>query len=245
MLEHEFNALAAEGYNRIPAHPRDLRRPRHPALHLPEARQRALHLPARIPCRAASASRALFLHRPVLAHPHRRSMVLALLLTGNRLVERRDYGDRSLRRRVHEPHQGAAAPAPAALRRRSGGLFRLRHRALHRAAPGQNRETDTVGTPDILLLLSEDRRDRRQPQWQAHLVVYAEPEVPGAYKRAQRRLRELLARLREAVEIPRSSAASPPSRCRASARPPSRTRCAAPSSTSSTATSCRSCCRSA
>ena len=41
------------------------------------------------------------------------------------------------------------------------------------------------------------------------LVVYAEPGVPGAFKRAQARLKELLARLREPVAIPAERPATP------------------------------------
>jgi rod shape-determining protein MreC len=51
---------------------------------------------------------------------------------------------------------------------------------------------DTLGTPDILLLLSEEVAIVDNLSGKLTLVVYAEPEVPGAYKRAQKRLRELL-----------------------------------------------------
>lgn len=40
-------------------------------------------------------------------------------------------------------------------------------------------------------------------------MVYAEPEVPGAWRRAQRRLEELLARLREPVAVPQPVPADP------------------------------------
>src|SRR5690606_35684802 len=61
---------------------------------------------------------------------------------------------------------------------------------------------DTLGTPDIVLLLSEEIAIVDNLSGKLTLVVYAEPEVPGAWKRARRRLSELLAKLRAPVEIP-------------------------------------------
>jgi anthranilate synthase component 1 len=53
--------------------------------------------------------------------------------------------------------QGGGAPGPAALLRRPGRLLRLRHRALHRAqAGGCTWKPGGIGTPDILLLQTEE-----------------------------------------------------------------------------------------
>ncbi len=68
---------------------------------------------------------------------------------------------------------------------------------------------DDIGTPDVLLLLSEEVAIVDNLSGQLTLVVYAEPEVPGAFKRAQKRLRELLERLRAPVEIPSETRAEP------------------------------------
>jgi anthranilate synthase component 1 len=53
-----------------------------------------------------------------------------------------------------------------------------------------------------VLLLSEEIAVVDNLSGKLTLVVYAEPGVPGAYQKAQARLRELLARLREPVRIP-------------------------------------------
>jgi anthranilate synthase component 1 len=61
---------------------------------------------------------------------------------------------------------------------------------------------DPLGTPDIVLLLSEEIAIVDNLSGKLTLVVYAEPGVPGAYRHAVARLKALLARLREPVTIP-------------------------------------------
>ena len=61
---------------------------------------------------------------------------------------------------------------------------------------------DPLGTPDILLLVSEEIAIVDNLSGKLSLVVYAEPGVPGAYQRAQARLSELLGKLRQPVAIP-------------------------------------------
>jgi anthranilate synthase component 1 len=61
---------------------------------------------------------------------------------------------------------------------------------------------DESNLPDILLLLSEELAVVDNLSGKLTLIVYAEPQVPGAYRRAQARLRELLARLRAPLAIP-------------------------------------------
>jgi len=64
------------------------------------------------------------------------------------------------------------------------------------------RKRDELGTPDILLLVSEEIAIVDNLSGKLTLVVYAEPGRPGAYPSAQARLKELLAKLREPVAIP-------------------------------------------
>ena len=64
------------------------------------------------------------------------------------------------------------------------------------------RKPDELGTPDILLLVSEEIAIVDNLSGKLTLVVYAEPGKPGAYQAARARLAQLLARLREPVEIP-------------------------------------------
>jgi anthranilate synthase component I len=64
------------------------------------------------------------------------------------------------------------------------------------------RKKDELGTPDIMLLVSEEIAIVDNLSGKLTLVVYAEPGVAGAFQAARARLRELLARLREPVAIP-------------------------------------------
>jgi anthranilate synthase component 1 len=64
------------------------------------------------------------------------------------------------------------------------------------------RKKDELGTPDILLLVSEEIAIVDNLTGKLTLVVYAEPGKPGAYQAAQARLKQLLARLREPAVIP-------------------------------------------
>lgn len=63
---------------------------------------------------------------------------------------------------------------------------------------------DPVGTPDILLLLSEELAVFDNLSGKLYLVVYADPDEDNALHRASARLAQLRARLRNAVEIPLS-----------------------------------------
>ena len=63
-------------------------------------------------------------------------------------------------------------------------------------------KTDTLHTPDILLLLSEQLVVLDNLSGKLFLVVYADPREAGAYARAQQRLQELLWMLRQPVVVP-------------------------------------------
>jgi anthranilate synthase component 1 len=61
---------------------------------------------------------------------------------------------------------------------------------------------DPVGTPDIVLLQSEEIAIVDNLAGKLYLVVYADPRNPLAYDHGRQRLRELLEALRRPVEIP-------------------------------------------
>lgn len=63
---------------------------------------------------------------------------------------------------------------------------------------------DPVGTPDILLMLSEELAVVDNLSGKLYLIVYADPAVPNALSKARSRLGQLRARLREPVKIPLS-----------------------------------------
>ncbi|HEY6043818.1 MAG TPA: anthranilate synthase component I [Nitrosospira sp.] len=72
----------------------------------------------------------------------------------------------------------------------------IERRLAGRAAP------DRLGTPDILLLLSEELAVVDNLSGKLYLIVYADPGMDDAYSAAKKRLKELLANLRKPVEIP-------------------------------------------
>jgi len=61
---------------------------------------------------------------------------------------------------------------------------------------------DTLGTPDILLLQSEELAVVDNLSGKLYLIVYADPGVPHAYEQAQARLEELHRLLRRPAELP-------------------------------------------
>ena len=61
---------------------------------------------------------------------------------------------------------------------------------------------DPIGTPDIVLLQSEEIAIVDNLAGKLYLVVYADPRNPNAYAHGRDRLRQLLAALREPVAIP-------------------------------------------
>ena len=69
-----------------------------------------------------------------------------------------------------------------------------------RLAAGSKR--DELGTPDILLLVSEEIAIVDNLTGKLTLVVYAEPGKPGAFQQARARLKELIALLRVPAAIP-------------------------------------------
>jgi anthranilate synthase component I len=63
---------------------------------------------------------------------------------------------------------------------------------------------DAIGTPDILLMLTEQLAVVDNLSGKLIFIVYANPELSDAYGLAKSRLRELTARLRQPVDIPRA-----------------------------------------
>ena len=202
MTESVFNRLAAEGYNRIPVTLEtfaDLDTPL--SIYLKLANGPYTYLLESVQG-GERFGRYSFIG---LSSPTR--LVVSghqvLVLTGNRIAEREDdtnpldfIGNYMKRFR--------AAPSPG-LPRFCGGLVgcfgydtvRYVETKLTRTT-----KTDELGTPDIILLLSEEIAVVDNLSGKLTLVVYAEPGVPGAYQKAQARLKELLAKLREPAPIP-------------------------------------------
>jgi anthranilate synthase component 1 len=208
MNQAHFNQLAAEGYNRIPVTLEtfaDLDTPLSiylklctgpqggPYTYLLESVQGGERFGRYSIIGLASPTR-------IVVNDHQ-----VLVLTGNRIAER-DETSNPLEFIGQYMQRFRAAPS-AGLPRFCGGLVgcfgydtvRYVETRLRRPA-GQC--PDDINTPDIVLLLSEEIAVVDNLSGKLTLVVYAEPGVPGAFQKAQARLRELLARLREPASIP-------------------------------------------
>lgn len=202
MTEQEFQALAAQGYNRIPLTVEtfaDLDTPL--SIYLKLANEPYTYLLESVHGGERFGRYSIIGLRANTRIEVRERTVL--LLSNDRIIERRDYGDPLAY--VGEFMQRIKVPPKDGLPRYCGGLVgsfgydTVRYIESKLAA---HRAHDDLNLPDITLLLSEEIAIVDNLSGKLTLVVYAEPEVPGAYKRAQRRLAELVARLREPVRIP-------------------------------------------
>ena len=209
MTEAEFKQLAAQGYNRIPVTLEtfaDLDTPLSIYLKLADRAWTYLLESVQGGERFGRYS-FIGLSAPTRIVAYGRNV---MVLTGNRIAERRDdcdplafVGEFMARFRL--------APR-AGLPRFCGGLVgSFGYDTVRYIEPklAKTSKPDDLGTPDILLLLSEEIAVVDNLSGKLTLVVYAEPGVPGAWKRARARLKELLARLREPVAIPAEKPATP------------------------------------
>ncbi|MDF0605878.1 anthranilate synthase component I [Neisseriaceae bacterium TC5R-5] len=99
------------------------------------------------------------------------------------------------------------APAIAGLPRFAGGLVGYfgydTIRYIEKRLAEQSKP-DPVGTPDILLMVSEELAVVDNLSGKLYLVVYADPAVPQALAKAQARLAELRSKLRQPLTMPLS-----------------------------------------
>jgi anthranilate synthase component I len=213
MTELEFKKLAAQGYTRIPV--------------VAEARA-DLYTPLAVYLKLANGPFSYLLESVVggerfgrfsfigLACAERieaRGRTLRRLLRDARgtdvCLEQRDDADPFLYAREWlKRHR--VAPLPSGLRFGGGlvGYFgyecvqHVEPRALRRSKP------DPIGTPDVLLLVSDELAVVDNVLGKLYVVVYADATQPDAYARAQERLARLLSRL--ALPIPESLAVIQP-----------------------------------
>ncbi|MDR0457782.1 MAG: anthranilate synthase component I [Burkholderiaceae bacterium] len=212
MLEADFNALASQGYNRIPVTLEtfaDLDTPLSLYLKLADAPYTFLLESVQGGERFGRYS-FIGLASPTRIEVHGAS---ALLLTGERLIEKREGGDPLAF--AAEVMGRIKVPPAAGLPPFAGGLVGyFGYDTVRTIEPrlGASGKPDPLGTPDILLLLSEEVAIIDNLSGKLTLLVYADPAVPGAFRRAQRRLAELLAKLRLPVRIPADArtASQPP-----------------------------------
>mgnify|MGYP000887808851 CR=1 FL=1 len=208
LSESHFNRLAAEGYNRIPITLEtfaDLDTPlsiylklaASPYSYLLESVQGGERFGRYSFIGIASTTRIAVYGSSIL------------LLTGNRVAERRDHTNPMSF--ISEFMARFKVPDLPGLPRFCGGLVGYFGYDTVRAIEAKLAEVkkpDPIDTPDILLMLSEEIAIVDNLSGKLTLVVYAEPGFPGAWKRAQTRLKELLAKLSEPVAIPGNTVAT-------------------------------------
>ncbi|MGE5639861.1 MAG: anthranilate synthase component I, partial [Clostridia bacterium] len=200
MTEHDFQQLAAQGYTRIPV--------------IAEARA-DLYTPLAVYVQLANTPFSYLLESVVGGERFGRYSFIGLAC-----AERIEARGRKLRRLLRDARgtdvtleslddadpfeyvrawlgRHRVAPVPAALKFGGGlagyfGYETVRH-IESRALKGE--KADPIGTPDILLLVSDELAVVDNVLGKLYLVVYADPQQPNSFAAAQRRLGELRARL--------------------------------------------------
>lgn len=202
MTETEFNALAAQGYNRIPVTLEtfaDLDTPLSIYLKL-------AHGPFTYLLESVQGGERFGRYSIIGLSAPTRIVVNGhevLVLTGNRIAEREhdanplDFIDKYMKR--------FRAPEATGMPRFLGGLvgcFGYDTIRYIETKLTRTQRPDEIGTPDIQLLLSEEIAVVDNLSGKLTLIVYAEPGFPGAYQKARTRLKELLGKLRQPACIP-------------------------------------------
>ncbi|MBL8487792.1 MAG: anthranilate synthase component I [Rhodocyclaceae bacterium] len=202
MNESEFNRLALEGHNRIPVTLEtfaDLDTPL--SIYLKLAGGPYSYLLESVQG-GERFGRYSFIG---LSSPTRIAVYgsTILMLSGNRVAERRDHTNPMSY--ISEFMARFKVPDLPGLPRFCGGLVGYfgydTVRAIEPKLAGVEKP-DPIGAPDILLTLSEEIAIVDNLSGKLTLVVFAEPGFPGAWRQAQARLKELLAKLRAPVAIP-------------------------------------------
>ena len=203
MTHEEFNQLAQAGYNRIPV-----------TLEL----FADLDTPLSVYLKLANQPYSYLLESVVGGERFGRYSFIGLPATTrlrvNEYKVQVEYGDKVIEQYEGDPlafiesfQQRFSAPPIEGLPRFTGGLVgyfgydTIRYVEKRLA---NTRKPDPIGTPDILLMVSEEIAVVDNLSGKLYLIVYADPAVPNALAKAESRLAQLRARLREPQDIPLS-----------------------------------------
>ena len=206
MTETEFNALAAQGYNRIPV-----------SLETFADLDTPLSIYLKLTSGAGNGHYSYLLESVQGGERFGRYSIIGLssptrivvrghevlVLTGNRIAERED--DTNPLDFIGKYMQRFRAPPAAGMPRFLGGLvgcFGYDTVRYVETRLTRTQRPDEIGTPDIQLLLSEEIAVVDNLSGKLTLIVFAEPGYPGAWQKARARLKELLAKLRTPASIP-------------------------------------------
>ncbi|RQO75915.1 anthranilate synthase component I [Aquitalea sp. FJL05] len=208
MTHDTFDQLAAAGYNRIPV-----------TLEL----FADLDTPLSVYLKLANQPYSYLLESVVGGERFGRYSFIGLPATTRLRVNANkvqvEYGDKVIEQFEGDPlafieafQQRFSAPPVEGLPRFTGGLVgyfgydTIRYVEKRLAA---TRKPDPIGTPDILLMVSEELAVVDNLSGKLYLIVYADPAVPNALAKAESRLGQLRARLREPMDIPLSLPSQP------------------------------------
>jgi len=208
MTEQEFNELARQGYNRIPLVAEtfaDLDTPL--ALYLKLANQPYSYLLESVQG-GERFGRYSFIGLPAKTR---------IVARGNNISV--ECGEQTIERSEGNPldfvqaFQARFKVAPAAgLPRFTGGLagyfgYDTVRYIEHKLANTQ--KPDVLGTPDVLLMLTEELAVVDNLAGRLYFIVYADPAQTGAYSAARSRLKQLLHALHKPATIPKGSPTTP------------------------------------
>lgn len=206
MTELEFDALARQGYNRIP---------------VVQSGLADLFTPLSVYLRLADAPYSYLLESVVGGERFGRYSYIGLpartvlSVSGNRvevstdgdLVESHDGDPLGF---IEQFQQRYKVPSLPHLPRFAGGLVGYfgyeTVRLIEKKLAAHTEKPDFIGAPDIQLLLSEEIAIFDSLAGKLYLVVYANPAEPHAYARAHSRLHELRLKLRDPARLPRTEA---------------------------------------
>src|SRR5688572_8015427 len=202
MTESEFRQFAAQGYNRIPLVLEtfaDLDTPL--SVYLKLANRPWSYLLESVQG-GERFGRYSFIGLPAETRYEIRGNTCSEF-RGDQLVQQAEYADplefvRACQRRFK-------AATPAGLPRFCGGLVGIfAYDTVRYIEPrlARSAKLDALGTPDILLLLSEQLAVVDNLSGKLYLIVFADPRVANAYERGLQRLQELARDLRTPVKIP-------------------------------------------
>jgi anthranilate synthase component 1 len=203
MTPESFEQLAAQGYNRIPVTLElfaDLDTPL--SVYLKLANQPYSYLLESV-VGGERFGRYSFIGLPATTR---------LRVTGDKVQV--EYGDKVIEQREGDPLGFIEAfqarfrtPPVESLPRFTGGLVGyFGYDTVRYIEPrlANVHKPDPVGTPDILLMLSEELAVVDNLSGKLYLVAYADPAVPNALAKAQARLNQLRHQLRQPIEPPLS-----------------------------------------
>lgn len=208
MTELEFDALARQGYNRIP---------------VVQAGLADLYTPLSVYLRLADAPYSYLLESVVGGERFGRYSYIGLPAR-TVLTVRGENVEVSLDGVIQETHQGNPldfiqsyqdrfkVPALPNLPRFVGGLvgyFGYETIRLIEKRLAHVEKPDVIGAPDIQLLLSEEVVIFDNLAGKFYLVVFANPAEPHAYTRAHTRLHALKLQLRDPARLPRTEPMPP------------------------------------